>query len=270
MTTKTPARTVVPPPADPRLIPHFLAVPPELEQPAEAVRAAIVREREAGAACGAAKKALDAAHGIDRLAAAESPDNPPELTRPLRERELQEAYRASQAAQDATTIAAKAQTAAIRPLVDDWRGRHEDQVRERVHRAEEQIAALIETFAEIQTDVTLDDALRDYAAGTTRSATGWHLEYRTPDVLMRQAAKAEKRMRSIEMARDVIPNEIAELIAAVKVQASAWEIRRDREKKLERRAAILAELQQAGVAEHLIPRQLSERVKAESAVDAAA
>lgn len=264
--TKTrPERTVVPPPHDDRMIPHFIDVPPELEGPAEAVRAAIVRQRQTDHAASMAGRALEAAENLDRLAAATAgPASLPAATKPQREREFAEATRAAQAARDALTLAVRAQSAAIGPVVKEWREQHERQVRERTELAESQIDALVQTLSEVEGDVALDEAMRDYDPNVR---SGWRLHYRTPDVLRRHTDKAEARLRSkIDSLGHPhqVSNEVESLLAALRVKADAWATKREAERRATRRDEIVREETARGHSPTRLNAAIRDRLRAEN------
>ena len=233
-TTKTAAKTaestVVSWPADRNVIPHYIDVPPELQPLAEAARAALMRWREAGVHERAARDALEAAPAIDRAAEAQAgPDAMPERTEPLRRAEYGEARRVHAAAEAKYKQAIREQSAAIGPLHADWLDHHGQQVDARIEKATGQLAALLETFAELEADLNLDRALRDYSPS---ARFGWWFDWRHSHNLEKARDKAAERLRkSIQAA--VVPNEVPALLGALQVHATAWRAERENERQVQ-------------------------------------
>lgn len=230
------------------IVPHWLDIPAELEEPAEELRAAVVALDEAHAAHGRASKAHNNAQMRDRIAAAEaSPGQPPAPSEPELRRELQSAEAAQRAALDAAALAKRRQMRAITPAIAaKWREDHDARMRAAAGEIVDALDVLLEKI--VARDVVLE---LDHALERVERGQGWRMAAGAPGHERRQVVRrADKLIAAWEdngMKVPMVPNDPIHLVAALSVDAAHWERHRDQELAHIQRGQIVAEVEELGL-----------------------
>lgn len=171
-------------------------LPPELEAPAEAVRAAVVSMREAQEARGRAYHAATVA-GVVTVEAARARlprDHVPHPDAPELERAFRQAELDHKAAEAHHRQACAAQDDAIAQVLDRWQQEQQvllDEAQADVLQHLDEFDRAWDTF---ENRVVLTRALRAFQAANPRSRMKWGLDLRDPGRLARDRARELRRL----------------------------------------------------------------------------